>query len=56
MELKYQRTLRFVHQHQVLIVPLWNWNKEKAAAIAQAYGSNRTFMELKSDFFANYAA
>ena len=32
----------------VLIVPLWNWNKDSSNCCLKLEGSNRTFMELKS--------
>ena len=31
----------------VLIVPLWNWNKDEYKGYYVVVGSNRTFMELK---------
>ena len=35
----------------VLIVPLWNWNEIKRKADLKKERSNRTFMELKSEYF-----
>ena len=37
----------------VLIVPLWNWNERCALACFSSYSFNRTFMELKSQAFAD---
>ena len=48
MELKYGLTLEGVVRNDVLIVPLWNWNRVVDHAETDVeFGSNRTFMELK---------
>ena len=48
MELKLKNTASPALGLAVLIVPLWNWNYNAGADIAQGINSfNRTFMELK---------
>ena len=47
MELKYADVRIGRRTRQVLIAPLWNWNKEISEKFAALDGSNRTFMELK---------
>ena len=47
MELKLQRQRYEEAGINVLIVPLWNWNRLAAAYTWDLDGFNRTFMELK---------
>ena len=48
MELKCARKTANSFSYQVLIVPLWNWNKNNPYTVVVDKRSNRTFMELKS--------
>ena len=47
MELKWQKESLEGSSQDVLIVPLWNWNKIGDCIIGTEFGFNRTFMELK---------
>ena len=47
MELKYGTDEVVRNDAEVLIVPLWNWNRNTSNLIPSLMGSNRTFMELK---------
>ena len=47
MELKQRSWNVGLLKSEVLIVPLWNWNKNKSLMQNWGKGSNRTFMELK---------
>ena len=47
MELKLPVILKETPSFHGLIVPLWNWNKEKIDITPKNVGFNRTFMELK---------
>ena len=47
MELKFLHTEANQNQHQVLIVPLWNWNRILQRCFLVCSSFNRTFMELK---------
>ena len=48
MELKFDYSTCYINERQVLIVPLWNWNKEDILQYGQEHVCfNRTFMELK---------
>ena len=47
MELKLHSDVSLMMRIDVLIVPLWNWNKDSSNSSRKEEGSNRTFMELK---------
>ena len=47
MELKSMIRMEPLMIIQVLIVPLWNWNRVRPALPVALEGFNRTFMELK---------
>ena len=47
MELKLWMQFLTLLGMMVLIVPLWNWNKEWGKNVLFSWGFNRTFMELK---------